>query len=1077
MKLIRGSGGGGGKGGGGEARVPQEAPDSLQSKAFVKVIDLVGEGEIEGVVDGFKSIYLDGTPLQNPNGTFNFRGVEVDFRTGTQDQEYIPGFGTTENELAVGVEVKKATPIVRTFTNPELDAVSVRISLPQLTEQDPKTGDLKGFEVRYAIQLQSNGGGYNTVWSETIIGKCTSKYERQYRVDLEGDAPWDVRVVRQSDDENSVLKQNKTYWESYTEIVDGKLRYPNSAVVAMKVDASQFSQVPVRSYDVKLLRVQVPNNYNPETRQYSGTWDGTFVIAWTDNPAWIFYDLITNERYGLGGFISESQVDKWSLYEIAQYCDELVPDGFGGTEPRFTCNCYFQEQAEAYQVIQDLASVFRGMVYWLNGAITAVQDSPADPAFLFTNANVVDGSFAYSGSSAKSRHTVALVTWNDPDDGYKQKIEYVEDADAIARYGVIEAQVVAFGCTSRGQANRVGKWLLFTEQYQTETVAFKTGLNGAICRPGQVIKVADKLRAGSRRAGRIKSATTTEIETDQTLSIDPSTHTLSVVLPDGSVEERSIQSTSGATITVTPAFSVAPNKASIWMVASAAVEPQLFKIVAISEGDTPGIHNILAVAHNESKYDSIELGLTLEVRSISSLSTIPESPTGLVISETLYSTGSDVRVKVNVAWNPVPGAIGYVVTYNRDSLNPITLNETSSNEIEILNAEPGTYYVSVYARNSTGARSVPTTGQQTVVGKVLPPGNVLGFSLLPLAGVAYISWERAIDLDVLIGGFVRVRHTPLTVGASWKNAVDVVPALPGTATRIQVPLMPGTYMAKFVDSSGSSSNEEAIIATTIPAPQALNVIETITEHPAWAGTKSGIEYSPSLGGIALAAAYPIDDYIDDVDTIVNWDFAGGVTSSGEYNFAGSVDLGSVFSSRITANIKALAVDVADLIDLREDLVDDWLDLDGDFIDDVNAEIYMRSTEDDPAGTPTWTDWKRFFVGEYLARAFEFKLAITSDSTNHNLVIQELEVAVDMPDRTEAIANLTSGTGAYYQVDYAAPFHETPSVGITGYNLNSGDYWQISNNTRSGFRITFRNSGGTIVSRNFDVIAKGYGREI
>ncbi len=1074
MKIIRGAGGGG-KSGGGSSRVPTEEKDSLQSKAFVQVIDLVGEGEIEGLVNGNKSIFLDGTPLQNPNGTYNFRGVELDFRSGIQSQDYIDGYGTTESEIAVGVEVLEAVPIVRTVTNEQLDAIGVRISIPQLTRQDTETGDLKGARVSYRIQLQSDGGGFQTVVSDTIIGKCVSKYERQYRIDLTGDPPWDIRVVRMTDDSNSVALQNKTFWESYTEIVDGKLRYPNSALVSLRVDASQFSAVPVRSYDLRLLKVKIPSNYNPETKTYSGIWDGEFTIAWTDNPAWVFYDLMTNERYGLGGFIPESQVDKWSLYSIGRYCDELVPDGNNGFEPRFTCNCYLQEQAEAYTVIQNLASVFRGMIYWFNGAVTAVQDSPEDPSFLFTPANVVDGAFTYSGSSGKTRHSVALVTWNDPEDSYRQKIEYVEDADAIARYGIVETQVVAFGCTSRGQANRVGKWILYTDQYQTETVNFKTGLGGAICRPGQVVKVADPARAGSRRAGRILSATTWIIETDQDLTINPATHTLSVVLPNGSIEERAILSTGGRFITVASAFSVAPSKASIWMVSSSEVEPQLFKIVSIAQSDG-GLHDITAVAHDPSKYDAIELDLALQPRSISSLSTVPESPAGVTITENLYSTGSDVRVKVSVSWNPVPAAIGYVVSYYRDELNPIILPETSSNEIEILNAEPGTYYVSVYARNAAGVRSVPSTAQKQVIGKSLPPGNVQGFSLLPMAGVAYLSWEKSVDLDVLIGGTIRVRHTPDILTPTWKNSVDIVPALPGTATRVQVPLLVGSYMVKFVDSSGVASNEEALAVTTIPTPLALNVVETIDEHPSFAGSKTSMEYAPSLSGLALSASLLIDDILIDVDELPNWDFAGGVSSEGTYTFANSVDLGSVFSSRLTARIKTIAVDVADLIDFREDLVDDWIDLDGDFIDDVNAEIYMRTTDDDPLATPVWSDWKRFFVSEYRARAFEFQLRATSGISYHNIVVEELSVTVDMPDRVANIRNITSGAG-FYDVVYDEPFAAVPTVGITASNLNSGDYYQITNNTRNGFRITFFNSSAAAVSRTFDVLAKGYGREI
>lgn len=1069
-KTIRGAGGGG-KGGGGGGRTPVEAEDSLQSKAYVKVLDLVGEGEIEGLVNGFRSIYIDGTPLQNADGTYNFNGLELDFRNGIQSQTVIPDFNTTESERAVGVEITVPNPVIRTITNSAIDAIGVRISFPQLTSQNPKNGDIEGAEVSFMIERQTDGGGYQTVVVDTVIGKSTSKYERRYRVDLPGDGPWDIRVSRLTPDSTTVALQNATFWESYTEIVDGKFTYPNSAIVGMKIDASQFSAIPTRGYDMKLLRVKVPINYNPVTRAYSGVWDGSFYVAWTDNPAWIFYDILTSTRYGLGSFIPEAQIDKWSLYEIAQYCDELVPNGFGGTEPRFTCNAYIQSQQDAYKVLQDLASTFRGMSYWANGALTVAQDSPSDPAFLFSEANVVDGLFTYQGSSAKTRHTVALVTWNDPEDLYRQKIEYVEDAAAIARYGVIETQVVAFGCTSRGQANRVGRWLLYTEQYQTETVAFRTGLNGATVRPGQIIKIADRTRAGQRRAGRIVSSTTTSITVDSNISFNPATHVVSAMMPDGSVEERQINTANARLITVSTPFSAAP--VGVWMVSSAAIEAQLFKVISISEADD-GTHDITAIAHDPSKYGFIEEGLALEPRSISSLTLVPESPAGLAITETLYEVNGEIRVKVTFSWNYVVGASTYLVTYSRDSLNPITLPVTSSNDVEILNAEPGEYFLSVTAISALNIRSVPSTTTGRVLGRAAPPQDVEGFSLFPLAGVAYLSWEKSTDLDVLLGGSVRIRHTPLTMGAAWRNAVDIVPALAGTATRAQVPLLPGTYMAKFVDTSNVASINEAIILTTVPTPLNLNVVETVVEDPDFAGARDGVIYVGDYDGIALDALASVDE-IPVVDEVVAWDFAGGVRPEGVYDFDNVVDLGEVFSSRVTARILAESLDVTDSIDQREDLVDDWIDLDGDFIDTVNAELFIQTTLDDPASIDAeWTVWKRFFVGEYRARGLRFQLRLTSEITNHNIIIKELSVTVDMPDRIINLENITSSAVSFTQITYDGAFRETPASGITAYNLNSGDYYQITDENNEGFRITFYDSSNAIVARRFNVIAKGYG---
>jgi predicted phage tail protein len=388
--LIIGAGGGG-KGGGGSARVAQEAPDSLRSKAFARVVDLVCEGEIQGLANGLKSVYLDDTAIQNADGSYNFAGVTLETRNGTQQQSYIPGFSSVENEVAVGVECKFNQPVVRAITDPDVDAVRIKISFPALTYQDATNGDLNGTTVDFAIDVQSNGGGYSQVVADSVSGKTTTKYQRSYYIPLNGSAPWDVRLRRITEDSTKTNVQNKTFLESYTEVIESKLRYPNSALMALRVDASQFSSIPKRSYDLKLLRVRIPSNYYPETRSYSGVWDGTFKVAWTDNPAWCFYDLVTSTRYGLGNYIPEAQVDKWALYRVARYCDELVPNGLGSYEPRFTCNLYLQTREQAYKVVQDMASIFRGMAYWSGGAITVTQDAPQDAVYQFTAANVIDG--------------------------------------------------------------------------------------------------------------------------------------------------------------------------------------------------------------------------------------------------------------------------------------------------------------------------------------------------------------------------------------------------------------------------------------------------------------------------------------------------------------------------------------------------------------------------------------------------------------------------------------------------------------------------------------------------------------
>ena len=813
--LIIGAGGGG-KGGGGSARVAQEAPDSLRSKAYARVVDLVCEGEIEGLAANLQSVYLDDTPIQNPDGSYNFTGVTLETRPGTQQQSYIPGFSAVENEVAVGVECKANQPVVRSITDPDVDAVRIKVSIPTLTLQDTTNGDLNGTSVSYAIDVQARGAGYVQVVSDTVSGKTTSRYQRSYYVPLIGSGPWDVRLRRITADSTQTSLQNKTFLESYTEVIESKLRYPNSALMALRVDASQFTSIPRRSYDLKLLRVRIPSNYFPETRSYAGVWDGSFKVAWTDNPAWCFYDLVTNTRYGLGNYIPESQVDKWALYRVAKYCDELVPNGLGGYEPRFTCNLYLQTREQAYKVVQDMASVFRGMAYWSGGAITVTQDAPQDPVYQFTAANVVDGEFAYQGSSAKARHTVALVSWVDPDDFYRQKVEYVEDLAGIARYGVVQADVVAMGCTSRGQANRVGKWLLYSEQSESEIITFRTGLEGAVVRPGDVIKVADASRGGMRLGGRIAAATTVSVTLDQDLPAG--SWRISVVLPTGVVEERQVGSLSGRTVGVTSAFSMAPQVGAIWVLSSTLVEAQLFRVVQVAESE-PGIHEITALAHNPSKYAAIEQGLALQPRAITVLSTTPAAPTGLTVTESLYRVKDQALVLIQLGWEQVFGALEYQVTYRVNGGNTVTLPKVSSTYLEIRNAEAGDYVFTVRAVGVSGKLGNSASLSQSILGKLQPPDDVQDFVVLRRTTDLLLSWSANTDAD-LSGYEVRV-------GTGWDSGVMVGQTAGTQLVHDQSESGQYNYHIRAFDTSGKYSQHVTTFQLTLLAPSSVRQFDVV----------------------------------------------------------------------------------------------------------------------------------------------------------------------------------------------------------------------------------------------------------
>jgi len=1195
-KTIKGAGGGGGGkggGGGGSGRVAQESPDSLRSIAYASVLDLVSEGEIEGLAEGLKSVFFNETPLQNPNGSYNFTGATVVSTTGTQGQSYIQGFPNVENEIGVSTQVETVAPIVRQISNSEIDAVRVTISIPVLTQQNVSNGDINGASVQYAIDVQSNGGGYvpqilGAVWSSntvnivsttsaranqplyqiqmavtdtsnsavyvaqyklqssatwltagittkvdqtvdsywddygyqentttiktftmpmqaaglwemrivitsgspyisavngnygtpfaTITGKTTSKYQKSHRIELTGDAPWDIRVRRITADSTSSALQNKTFWDSYTEIIDGKFRYPNSAIVGVRIDASQFDSIPRRSYDLRLLKVKIPSNYNPQTRAYSGVWDGTFKVAWTDNPAWCFYDLVTNSRYGLGGFIPEAQVDKWTLYAIGRYCDELVPDGFGGTEPRYTCNIYFQTREEAYTVINNMASIFRGMPYWASGAITLGYDAPSDPVYQFSNSNVVDGIFSYQGSAIKARHTVALVTWNDPEDFYRQKVEYVEDADGIARYGIVQTEVIAVGCTSRGQANRAGRWILFTEQSETELVTFKTGIEGNQIRPSNVIQIADEARAGTRTGGRVSSATTSVVTVDQNVSgiANIGTGTLSVILPSGTLESRSISSVTTSAITVSSPFTETPAPNAIWMVQTSTLSLQTFRVTSIVE-EADGL-SITALAHNPDKYAEVEQGLILAPRVISSLSLVPAAPNNLVASESLYEENADVNVLVTLSWSPVDRATGYQVSYKVGDRNFINLPVTSATSIDIRNAVEGTYTFKVFAINSIGKRSLPTELTTQIYGKTLPPANVTNFAVNIIGTQAYLSWTPVADLDL---AYYRIRHSRLTSGATYSDAIDIIDKVARPANTAVVPAMTGTYFIKAYDKLDYSSILATESVAIINDISGLNVIETITESPDYLGEK--IECHPTDEGLVLDTAIDFDDVeglFDDVEGL--FDGGGGTTSTeGTYFFENYLDLGNIYTSRITAIVDVGRVDYVNTFDSKEGLFDSAVgefDGDPDDFDDTNVELWVSTTDDDPNSSPAiWSAYRKFFVGDYKARGFRFKAVLTSTDETASPLLKTLTISVDMPDRVIGGDDIVSGTGAGgYSVVFTPSFKVSPSIGIMGQNLQQGDFYEIPTKSASGFTIRFKNSSGTVVSRTFDYVAKGYG---
>jgi predicted phage tail protein len=1054
-----------------------EIANNIWSNTDITVTDLLCEGEIEGLVNGENSIYFNETPLVSNDGTRNFDKVNYTIRKGTVSQDKGSSFGTIRNLVDVGVKLDYNSSVVRTITDSDVNEFDVSLSLAQLQYIDQGSGDIRGNTVTVRVEYKPNGGAYTTVKDITLTGKSSSPLFVSLRdtAKLTGSAPWDIRVTRLTPGPTTQYDVNIVYFDRLTEIKNVGLSYPSTALIRLAWDAKTFQRDPTRIYDLKLLKIKIPDNYNPITGVYTGSWGGNFTTAWSNNPAWVYYDLLTNERYGLGSFITASHIDKWSLYTIGKYCDELVPDGFGGTEPRFTINCLINNRTDAYSLLTAVASAFRAMIYWGSGTSVATQDSPSDPVYLFTPANVIDGLFSYSSQSLRARHTAALVKWNDPKDFCKTKSEYVEDQDAINKYGFNQIELNAFGCTSRGQAHRMGKWALYTEQYESEIVTFKTGIDGIVSRPGQIIKIADPVKAGYRMGGRVSSATTTSIVLDDAPDTSVIGGTISIVLSTGAVEDRTITAISTNTVTVQPAFSIAPTAQTIWVIKNSSIEPQQFRVISVKEYEN-ATFEISAVKHDPNKFAAIEQNLKFEEKDYSDLKQYTDPPKNVKITESLYQSGSVVKAKVSISWDATPFANSYLVMYKRDNENIVKLPETQFTDTEILDALPGNYSFIIQSINSFGKLSGKTNAEKEIFGKTAPPADVTGFSLIPNQGNAYISWNQSTDLDVLVGGQVRIRYTPLTTGQQWKNTIDIVPAVPGAATSAVVPLLEGTYMVKFVDSSGNYSVNASEIVTIDPQIYALNVVDTQTDSPSFNGDKYQMTFDADETALVLESLELVDD-MPLIDDIGKWDFSGDIASEGTYTFENIVDLGSVYPATITANIEVEAFNNEYIWDSRGTVIDTWADIDGAEVNDVNAELFVRTTEDDPNATPTWTVWKRVHQGSYNARAFQYQLRATSGDPTHNLWIRQLEVTLDMKDRTVNLGPLSSGTGASYAVTYPDPFYATPSISVTSSAMATGDYFTITSESNTGFNIVFKNSGGTIVNRTFSVIAKGYGRKV
>ncbi|WP_284090491.1 host specificity protein J [Acinetobacter pittii] len=716
----------GAKKGSDKQRQPVISPDSAQSKTYIKVLYGLAEGEIEGLANGLQSIYLEETPLQNSNGGFNFENVKVDFRNGTNDQEYIEGFPSVESETAIDVELKSETPWVRAFSNLDLDAVRLRLKWGPLRSQNATNGDVSGITIEYAIDLQTDGSIWTEVLKTKISDKTSANYERAHRIDLpRADSGWLIRVRRLTPNSTSEYVSDKMYIEAVTEVIDAKLRYPNTALLGLQYDAETFGNVAKVAADTKGRILKVPTNYNPATRQYVGIWDGTFKEAYSNNPAWIYYDICTVDRYALGDRLTPLMVDKWSLYRLAQYCDELVPDGLGGQEPRFTCNVYLQSAEGAFEILTKLAGVFRAITFWDGNSIICDADIPQDTYFTYTRANVIGGNFEYSGTRARDRHNVVKVAWDNPANHYKTEYEFVRDEKAISEAGQVRIlEIDAWGCTSRGQAQRAGWWALKSEQLETRTVSFKVGLDGHIPQPGRVIDIADPLFAGRANGGRVSkiSADRKSITLDRDDVVAVAGDRLIINGEDGKAQTRIVQSISGRVVTVTHEFDAIATQ-NVWVIDAQDLATMKFRVISITQ-DEHHQFSVTALQYNPAKFDAIDKGAYFDEVPISIVNpTIQDPVTDVVVtSESRVDQGINVAIMI-VSWAQAKGAVKYQVEWRKDDGSWIKLPITGNNSIEVSGIYAGQYQARVTAISAFEIASLPVYSTLTELsGKQgLPP--------------------------------------------------------------------------------------------------------------------------------------------------------------------------------------------------------------------------------------------------------------------------------------------------------------------------------------------------------------------
>jgi len=1160
---------------------------ALNSTSSVRLVDLLCEGPIEGFQAINENVFLDETPLftgDSPN--FPIDDVDVNFRLGGRRQERLPQAGTATTTITgVAVEVGQnysetlnennevtardygSGQVIRQITDLEVQSIQLLFTIPRLFSTAVE-GLAKGQPFNGVLDIQvwvqRQGGPYNMMDAFSVTGIALTDYQRKTKViELPRDAngnggPWNIKVVKVNLGEshfeitkdsleelptNTPLangRANQLIWSSIIERQEIRSAYPYTACVGLQLNTRQFSNLPSRAYLVKGRLVQIPHNAAVRddgsldlTQEVA--FDGSTRTAWTTCPVCIFADMVLNDRYGCGDFVSTSNISYTDLYPLIQYANQLVTNQDGTTEPRFACNVLIGDRAAAYNVLQDLASVFRGMSYWSSNTVQLAADhgnldgSAVDPVHLYTNSNVIEGVFNYTGSSLKTRSTSIRVRYNDPDNFYKPNFVVVEDAALITKYGYQVREVVAFGCTSRNQAYRLGRWMMASEELDGETVTFSTGLQGAIVLPGQVFAVADEMRQGARIAGRCSAATTTTVTADITVTLPGgSAHTLTATLPDGTIETKTISTVVGSVITVSSAFSAAPLAQSIWSIQSSTVAHQKFRCISVADGGD-GTFAIVGVQHNDSIYATADNADALEYQSVTTFDKIPTAPSGLTFETKEVRRNNNVVNDVFMGFKrDDDGNIsGYEIRFKVGDGNFETVRQTT-NELKVEGVKPGTtvtFQIRSIGRDGTfkhsqwvsGSFVVPkedqTSGGQITTPVVELPPDPLQVQLEPhRSNQVMVTWS--VPKEGLGATSDRlnaeIRHSSKTDGSgTWPNSSLLTVVKANTFYAI-LPELSGEYLVRFVDDKNKKSSAVgSVVHTLTDSVPRLLILEDRedTDNPEFQGQRNDTFYSDEYDALVISGDQTIDDILD-FDPLGSVDFMGTRKSSGEYFFANTLDLGAQFDIEFSRHLVMRGTYPANEIDERTVLIDLWTDFDGLEADDVNAEVYLRAstsgitaeselTEDGDKllledandqqleSNLVFGDWVPLRNGHFQGRLFQFKCELSSNHADQTPLLDELGFTAKMPLRTETSSVIASGTGAsgkavtftnaFFQdgVFYNTP----PSIGITAFNLASGDYYEVTSISRTGFTIVFkRGTDNAVVDRNFQFQAVGYGSE-